>query len=122
MKLVDTASWIHQLRKDGDEAVRRRVDALLLAGEACWCAMVRTELWIGARGDREKKILREYEGALPELEIDHGVWSEACELARRARAAGLTCPAPDVVIAACARHHQMEVETEDHHFIRLMAL
>ena len=122
MKLVDTSSWIHQLREDGDAAVRRRVDALLLAGEACWCAMVRTELWIGARGTREKKILREYEQVLPELEIGSVIWDEACELARRARAAGLTCPAPDVVIAACARHYQAGVESEDGHLAALMAL
>ena len=122
MKLVDTASWIHQLREGGDAAVRSRVDALLVAGEACWCPMVRTELWIGARGDREKKILREYERALLELEIGPKVWDEACDLARRARAHGLTCPSPDVVIAACARHYQMDVESEDGHFAGLMAL
>ncbi|MEQ1859474.1 MAG: PIN domain-containing protein [Chthoniobacteraceae bacterium] len=122
MKLVDTSAWIHQLRSDGDTAVRHRVDALLHGGQACWCPVVRLELWMGARGDREKAILRQYEQALPELGISDEVWKEAFALARAARAAGLTCPSPDVLIAACARHHGLEVEAADHHFPALMAL
>ena len=50
MKLIDTSSWIHSLRSDGDAKVRQRVAELLLSGDACWCAVVRVELWNGARG------------------------------------------------------------------------
>ena len=113
MVLVDTSSWIHFLRPDGDSAVRARVDGLLRAGTAGWCTLVRLELWNGAGGERERKVLREFERLVPELAITAEVWNEACELARRCRAAGVTVPATDLLIAACARHHGAQLEQSD---------
>jgi predicted nucleic acid-binding protein len=84
--LVDSFSWIHMLRPNGDAAVRDRVTRALDAGEARWCPIVRLELWNGAGGACNKKILRDFERPLPELAIDGAVWSAAFDLARRARA------------------------------------
>jgi predicted nucleic acid-binding protein len=116
MVLVDTSSWIHFLRPDGDGEVRARVEAALRSGTACWCSLVRLELWKGAGGDREKRVLREFERLVPELAIDDRIWSDACDLARRCRAAGVTVPATDILIAACARHHGAELEHADADF------
>ena len=69
MKLIDTSSWIEQLRRDGDATVRVRVEELLSAGEAAWCPIVRLELWNGARGEAERQVLREMEADIPTLEI-----------------------------------------------------
>ena len=55
---------------------------MVLSGDACWCPIIRLELWNGARGDHEKKVLRDLEGRLQELEIGPEVWSSACDLAR----------------------------------------
>lgn len=122
MILVDSSSWIHFLRPGGDPVVRARVEAALTAGEACWCPLVRLELWNGASGDRDRKILREFEDVLPELAIDDEVWTAAHDLARRARAAGVSVPATDVLIAACARRHGAELETADLDFELLAAV
>jgi predicted nucleic acid-binding protein len=46
----------------------------------------------------------------------------ASELARRARAAGLSVPAADLLIVACARHHRVEFESLDAHFAELARL
>jgi len=119
MILVDSSSWIHMLRLNGDTAVRERVTRALEAGEACWCPIIRLELWNGAGGDRDKKVLRDFERLLPELDIDDAVWSRAFDLARRARAAGISAPATDILIAACARQHQVELEHADSDFLRL---
>lgn len=116
MVLVDTSSWIHFLRPNGDVAVRRRVEAALTSGEACWCPMVRLELWNGAGGEREKKVLRDFERLLPELPISTDVWDAAADLARQARAAAITIPASDLLIAACARRHGARLETADADF------
>ncbi|MDB5969814.1 MAG: hypothetical protein JWQ90_2264 [Hydrocarboniphaga sp.] len=78
--------------------------------------MVRLELWNGAGGDQEKKVLRELERQLPELAVTAEVWSAACELARKARAAGVTVPASDLLIAACARYHGAALEHADSDF------
>jgi len=120
--LVDSSSWIHFLRPSGDPVVRARVEAALTAGEACWCPLVRLELWNGAAGDRDRRILRDFENVLPELAMDDEVWTAACELARRARAAGVSVPATDVLIAACARRHGAGLETADADFERLAAV
>lgn len=120
--LIDTSSWIHLLRPKGDPAVRARVERALQAGEACWCPMVRLELWNGAGGDREKKVLRDFEKLLPELQINTDVWLAAHELARRARAAGVSVPATDLLIAACAKHHGADLEHSDWDFTQLAKL
>lgn len=122
MILIDTSSWIHLLRPRGDLAVRERVQRALEAGEACWCPMIRLELWNGAGGDRERKVLRDFERVLPELTIDDDVWRGACDFARRARAAGISVPATDLLIAACARHHEVGFEHSDSDFEQLSKL
>ena len=122
MKLVDTSAWIHQMRSKGDPLVRARVEALLRAGDAAWCAMVRLEIWAGVGSEGERRALREYEAALPNLAIDDDVWQTAFDLASRARQAGKTIPSSDILIYACARHHGTEVEHADAHFEMLATL
>ena len=122
MVLVDTSSWIHMLRDNGDLGVRHRVNVALRSGEACWCPMVKLELWNGARGQREKRVLREFDAALTELPIDNDVWEVAYDLARKARSRGVTIPATDLVIFACARRHGAVLESADSDFGRLAQL
>ena len=116
MTLIDTSSWIHLLRPNGDPGARGRVEAALNAGDACWCPIIQLELWNGARGEHEKRVLRNFAAALPELPINEDVWSAAYELARRARAKGVTVPATDVAIAACAQVHGTALESTDSDF------
>lgn len=116
MILVDTSSWIHMLRPGGDPSVRARVEAALASGQARWCPPVQLELWNGARGDYERTILRAFARTLPELPIDDEVWKAAYALARRARARGVTVPAVDIIIAACALRHGTALESSDADF------
>lgn len=122
MILVDTSSWVEMLRANGRAEVRDRVVASLESGQACWCAMVRLELWHGARVGAEQKALREFEQFIPELEITPEVWELACDLGRRARAKGITVPNPDLLIEAVGRHHKVPVEAADAHFAELAKL
>ena len=122
MLLVDTSSWIHFLRPDGDPGVHARVQAALESGEACWCPIVQLELWNGARGAHERHVLREFARVVPELAIDGDVWRKAYELATHARARGVTAPATDVLIAACALHHGADLESADSDFDHLAAV
>lgn len=117
MILIDTSSWIHLLRPDGEPAVRGRVEAALRAGEACWCPIVQLELWNGARGGgSEQRALQRFAAVLPDLPMDAAAWSAAYNLARRARACGVTVPAADVAIAACAHRHDAALESADKDF------
>lgn len=119
MKLIDSSAWIHSLRPDGDEAVRERVRALLESGDAAWCPLVRLKLWNGARGDHEKRVLREIEQFVTDLEISPAVWRAAQQLAQKSLAAGKTVPATDILIVACARAHGVAIEHADDHFVVL---
>jgi predicted nucleic acid-binding protein len=122
MSLIDTSAWIHCLRPEGDPAVRARVQALLDAGEAAWCDMVKLELWNGARGETERRVLREMEEALPLLPSGDGVWQTAFRLARATRQAGKTVPATDLLIAACAQAHGTELVHDDQHLAEIVKL
>lgn len=104
------------LRPNGDRIVRARVERALQSGDACWCPMIRLELWNGAGGNQEKKVLRDLERLLPELNITNEVWTGAFVLARKARAGGITIPATDLLISACARHYNAALETADTDF------
>ena len=122
MVMIDTSSWIEMLRSGGRADVRERVNAHLRAGDACIVPMVRLELWNGARGEQEKRALREFEETLPELEMTPEIWDKACALARSARLAGLTTPASDILIMACARHYGASIDAVDAHFAELEKL
>ncbi len=95
------------------------MEAALKSGEACWCPIVQLELWNGARGARERKVLRKFARVLPEAPIDEEVWTTAYGLATRARTQGVTVPATDVLIAACALRHGTDLESADSDFDRL---
>ena len=110
------------LRRNGDPAVRVRVEKALRTGQACWCPLVQLELWNGARGQQEQKALREFARVLPELRIDDEVWRIAHDLARRARAQGITVPATDVIVAACVRRYRVDLETADSDFKHLASV
>ena len=116
MILIDTSSWIHLLRPNGDPAVRGRVEFALRAGGACWCPVVQLELWNGARGNKERRVLQDFAAVIPVLPMDDPVWTAAYDLARLARDRGVTVPATDIAIMACATRHGATLESADKDF------
>jgi predicted nucleic acid-binding protein len=84
--------------------------------------MIRLELWRGARGNSERRALELLESRLPSLEIDGTVWDAAVGLMVKARGAGLTAPAADVLIVATAQHHKARLEHCDQHMDQLLKL
>lgn len=113
--LIDTSSWIEALRVSGRNDVRERVLNLMLDGSAAWCDIIAVELWNGAKGDYEKKKLKEFEKEIICLETSSEVWQRAKELARECRKAGYTVPTADLVITACAFTHKAPIEHCDEH-------
>ena len=89
---------------------------MLKNAQACWCPLVRLELWNGARGKHEKMVLGEMEKEIPNLKISDDVWAEAIDLSKRARTCGKTIPSTDILIAACAAHYSVGIEHADAHF------
>jgi|SRR4051812_27286135 predicted nucleic acid-binding protein len=119
VKLVDTSSWIDYLR--GLETTpSQRVAHLVVNEEAGWCDMIAVELWNGVRGVKEKKDLAALEAEITLFPVDAGVWAKARQLSRVARDKGITAPATDIIIAACAAHYGLEIEHCDAHFHSLI--
>lgn len=119
MVLIDTSSWVEALRTRGRADVRQRVYVLIQTGEACWCNAVRLELWNGRGGEQEQKKLHDFDEVVPVLPIDGAVWERSFRLAQQARTQGLTVPAMDLLIAACAYYHGVRIESADEHFQHL---
>src|SRR5258708_31980607 len=87
--LVDSSMWVHQLRKGGDPGQRDRVNALLEAGEAAWCPVVRLELWRGVTNGAGRKTLPRDEALLPYSEITAATGERSIRLANLRRATGV---------------------------------
>lgn len=119
MTLIDTSCWIEALRENGDATVRNRVLALLDQGQACWCDAVRIELWNGRGAERQKASLEQLDEELTCFAVNQAVWQLSIEMAKRARAGGVTVPAMDLLIAACARVNGLTIESTDKHFAML---
>ncbi len=116
MTLVDTSAWIEALRKDGDSVLRSRVGALLNAGQVILCDIVVLELWNGARGGQERAKIRRITETLDRVPTTQTVWTTANTLATACRETGVTVPATDLLVAAIARVHELDLLEADRHF------
>lgn len=121
MTLVDTSAWVEYLRQSSSETAER-VERLLLMNEAACCEAILLELWNGATFTQRRKV-EQLETLVPLLSINATVWNEANRLARAARAAAVTAPSIDILVAECAHVHGVSLEHhDDHHFNRLSSL
>lgn len=120
--LIDSSAWIEAMRTKGDEVLRASVAEAVREGHARFCDLVRLELWNGIGGDAERRWLEELEREVETVPTDAETWDEARNLAVETRRHGLTIPATDLLIAACARVHRLGILHRDNHFDRLEAL
>lgn len=117
--LIDTSAWIEAMRTKGDDATRAHVTAAVEAQDAHFCDFVYLELWNGVQGDRERAWLQNIRRYVKWVPTDDKVWPLARSLADRSRRSGLTLPASDLLIAACAAAHQLGLLHRDRHFTKL---
>ena len=88
--LIDTSAWIEALRKKGKVEIREHVKSLLLEGQASWNELILAELWNGAQGVAEKKMIRELESDISIFSITKEVWQLTYHLSESARTVGLS--------------------------------
>jgi predicted nucleic acid-binding protein len=114
--LIDTSAWIEALRRDGDASVRERVRAVVTDDAAVLCDMVVLELWNGARGQHEAEVLGQLVRDIRCLPTTEEAWRTASSMARNCRQEGVTVPATDLLVAACAQTHGASLLHCDSHF------
>ena len=54
------------------------------------------------------------------MTLDEAVWDRAADLARATRSRGITVPCSDLLVAACALSHGVELDHCDSHFDLVM--
>jgi hypothetical protein len=121
MKLIDTSSWVEYFR-ERESGAGDNVEVLVLSGEAAWCDITLVELWHGVRGAKEKRELAMMENEIERIPVNATVWRLASKLALRCREKGFTVPISDIITAACAVAHGLELEHCDKHFNELLPL
>ena len=118
MILVDTSIWIEVFR------ARRPLDLETLVDfdEVATCLPVIQEVLQGFRDEGAYRHAREAMLSLPIIEspLPVGVFSDAIDLYRGARRAGLTVRSSvECLIAACAIRHDLEVLHRDRDFVAI---
>lgn len=121
MKRVDTSSWIEYLR-DAESEAGNQVEERVLTGDAAWCEVTAVELWHGVRGAREKRDLAELEQEVTLFPVDADAWQKARRLAVAGRQAGITVPVADLIMAATAARHGLDLEHCDRHFEAILPI
>lgn len=118
MVLVDTSVWIEVMRKARPLHLETQVDL----DDIVTCLPVVQEVLQGIDREEHFRVARDAMWALPIVEspLRQEVVSDAIELYRRARRAGVTVRSTvDCLIAACAIRHDLTVLHVDRDFSQL---
>lgn len=112
--LADTSVWIEFFKQrsgTGD-----RLEALILEGSIWVCGVVLFELVQGLKSDTERVKILGTVSHLPYVEMTPALWQKAGDLSSSIRKKGLTIPLSDILIAAVAIEHNLQIFTLDGHF------
>jgi len=113
--LVDTTLWVDYLRGSND-AVRKRLSALVTADKVMTADIIVLEILRGAKSDREYEMLHRDFSALPRLGMTAAVWERAWNLGYTLRRKGIQVPLTDTIIAALALEYACALLHADRHF------
>lgn len=115
MVIIDTSAWVEFFRRDGDLRVKLAVKGLLDAFEGALCGPVEMEFLGGARPE-EMETIRGWFGLIPYVRSNQEIWRVAAGNYATLKAAGLTVPWNDILIASIAMEHDLRVYAHDKHF------
>lgn len=118
--LIDSNVYIQILRSGRD--VGRSIDARYHETDVVTCGIVRLEVLRGIVENRAKSWMDGVFSIMCCVSTDQHLWEEATELAWTLDRSGVTLPAQDIVIAACAMRAGAIVHTYDRHFTRIPGL
>src|SRR5262249_28520218 len=94
----------------------RELNSLIDADRLVMVGVVLAELIQGCRTAKEAVATASSLAGLPFIETAFATWRRAGELSFGLRRKGVTLPLSDLVIAALALEHQLEIYTSDPHF------
>jgi predicted nucleic acid-binding protein len=114
MILIDTSVLVDYLRAPSDRVLR-----LFEQNHAAICGVIRAEVLAGARSPADLDRIAHSLDVLGHIEISEGIWDQLGKNLSVLRAAGVTVPFPDALIATLAIKVGIELWTNDSHFERI---
>lgn len=115
--LADTSVWIEffkQHSKTGDELEN------LIKEQVVWtCGIVLFELIKGVKSETEKNTILATSLSLEYIEMYPLLWQKAGEIFASLKKKGGNLPISDILIAALAIEHDLQIFTLDKHFERI---
>ena len=116
MILVDSSAWIEFYRAGGEPLVSEAVASAISEDLAAVNGLVQVEILPYVRTPAEYRKVASDFSAMHWLELSQAVFDLATDLGRKLRRNGITVPATDLTIAACAVAHETALLHFDHHY------
>ncbi|MEP6945602.1 MAG: PIN domain-containing protein [Acidobacteriota bacterium] len=121
--LVDTSVWSLALRRtEPIDAVRLKLQELILDGRAAIIGPVRQELLSGVKLSAQFEALREKLRAFTDIELQTEDHEEAARFFNRCRTNGIQGSNTDFLICAVAARRELPIFTTDMDFQRFAGL
>jgi len=114
--LLGTSAWIAFFTPAGHGVLKLEVQKALNEERVFTCAVVRTELLVGARDRAAFTKLDQLLSSLPQAPIDDALWLRAAGLGFALRKKGRSIPLPDLLVAEVCRSHSLELWHLDEHY------
>jgi predicted nucleic acid-binding protein len=118
--VVDSNIFIGLLRRGGDPVCS--LAKWIGEGDLVTCGMIRLEVERGLRFPRIRKSLGAFFDVMINVPTSNKLWEAAVDLAWNLDRRGVTLPAQDILIAACALSSGSKVLTDDAHFRHIPGL
>lgn len=112
--IVDTCIWIEFFRTKSE--ISNRLRDLIANNLVVGTGIILAELLQGTKTSKEQDIVINIFDAFEYIEITKKLWIESGNLASELRSSGKTIPLSDIMLACCAREHQLHIFTIDKHF------
>jgi len=113
MILVDTSVLVDYLRAPSDRVLQ------ILEAHAAICGVIYAEILAGARSRSDAARFAAALDGLQYLPTPEAAWEDLGDNLARLRAAGISVPLSDALIATLAIENDLEVWTRDGHFERI---
>jgi predicted nucleic acid-binding protein len=111
MILVDANVVIGYIKKPDPKVL-----GLFQTHQAAICGITRAEVLHGARNPADRQRLIQELNVFAQIAIPYSLWDAIGDALASLRAAGVTVPFPDTVLACVAIEYGIELWTRDQHF------
>jgi predicted nucleic acid-binding protein len=111
-RLIESSLWVDFTRRKSPGALKARIHPWILDPQAVICEAVAFEVLRHATSAERSQIEAQF-STLPLLPTPTHLWREAARLGQKCRDKGINAGSLDLLIAACALHHDAEIVTFD---------